>query len=380
MISGVLRRFDPLLLFATLCLVAISYFAVRVSSAPELAGRQLVFLVIGVVVMVMVSQVDVLRMRELKYGHYGLVIIGLILILILGADTKGARLAIVLGPIQIQWSEFAKVLFAMAIAAELVDRGRQLGDWSTTGRVLAMTAPVLLLLLAEPDLGSALVYVTMLLLMLAVAGVPGRHLQALTAAGLAAVALVLVVLPAGGVNVLKPYQMDRLTSFLDPSGGSDGKMSDEAYQQQQAMIGIGNGGRVGQGEDATQSSSGFIPENQTDFIFAVISERWGFVGAGLVLSLYALLLWRVLRVLIEARSSYEAIVVSGIIGMLSFQIFENVGMNLGIMPITGVTLPLLSYGGSSVIATLVALGLVHAVHAHARISRDPRVRLQTQLS
>ena len=380
MILNAAKRFDPLLLLATLALLAISYFAVRVSSAPELASRQLIFIIIGLIVMVTVSQVDVLRMRELKYGHYGLVILGLFLILFLAADTKGAKLAIVIGPVQLQWSEFAKILFAMAIAAELVDRGRQINEWSTTARVLALTAPVILLLLAEPDLGSALVYAVMLVLMLAVAGVPARHLQALAAGGLVTIALVLVVLPAGGVNVLKPYQVDRLTSFLDPSGGADGKISDEAYQQQQAMIGIGNGGRVGQGTDATQSSSGFIPENQTDFIFAVISERWGFVGAGLVLSLYALLLWRVLRVLIEARSSYEAIVVSGLIGMLSFQIFENVGMNLGIMPITGVTLPLLSYGGSSVIATLVALGLVHAVHAHARISRDPRVRLQTQLS
>ncbi len=109
----------------------------------------------------------------------------------------------------------------------------------------------------------------------------------------------------------------------------------------------------------------------------MVGERWGFVGAGLILSLYALLMWRILRVLMDARSSYEAVFVSGVIGMLSFQIFENVGMNLGIMPITGVTLPLLSYGGSSVIATLIALGLVHAVHAHARHARDPRVRLST---
>lgn len=376
MISGFVRRFDPLLLLASIALVAASYFAVRVSSAPELASRQLIFIVIGLVVMVAVSQVDVLRMRELKYGHYGLVVIGLILILLLADETKGAKLAIVIGPVQLQWSEFAKVLFAMAIAAELVDRGRQINEWSTTGRVLALTAPVLLLIMLEPDLGSALVYITMLLLMIAVAGVPARHLQALAATGVAVIAMALVVMPAAGVQVLQDYQMDRLTSFLDPSNAQGA----EAYQQQQAMIGIGNGGRLGKGEEATQASGGFTPENQTDFIFSVIGERWGFVGAGLVLSLYALLLWRVLRVLIEARSSYEAIVVSGIIGMLSFQIFENVGMNLGIMPITGVTLPLLSYGGSSVIATLVALGLVHAVHAHARIARDPRVRLQTHTS
>lgn len=377
MIGTFLRRFDPLLLLATIGLLVASAFAVRVSSAPELASRQLVFIVIGVIVMIAVAQVDVLRMRELKYGHYGLIIVGLLLILLFAANTKGAKLAIVIGPIQIQWSEFAKILFAMAIAAELVDRQRSIGEWATTFRAIGLSVPVLLLIMAEPDLGSAMVYVTMLLLMLAVAGVPGLHLRALSAAGVAAIVLVLVVLPSVGVSVLKPYQTARLTSFLNPTAAvAEG--ANDAYQQQQAMIGIGNGGRIGQGERATQASSGFIPENQTDFIFSVIGERWGFVGAGLMLSLYALLLWRVLRILIEARSSYEAIVVSGIIGMLSFQIFENVGMNLGIMPITGVTLPLLSYGGSSVIATLVALGLVHAVHAHARIARDPRVRLQTQ--
>jgi rod shape determining protein RodA len=376
MIGGVVRRFDPLLILATAGLCIGSVFAVRVSAHPEYAVRQAIFIMIGVGAMFAVSSVDVLRLRELKYGHYGLVIIGLILVLLFGAVTNGSRLAIVIGPIQIQWSEIGKILFALAIAAEMVDRQRHVGEWATTLRVIGLTMPVLLLLMLEPDLGSALVYVTMLVLMLGVSGVPGRHLQTLTGAGFATIVMVLLVLPAVGISVLKDYQTDRLTSFLDPGSA----LSGPGYQQHQAMIGVGNGGRLGAGADASQATKGFIPENQTDFIFAVIGERWGFVGAGLVLSLYALLLWRVLRIMMEARSSYEAVVVSGIIGMLSFQIFENVGMNLGIMPITGVTLPLLSYGGSSVIATLIALGLVHAVHAHARIARDPRVRLSTHLT
>lgn len=372
-----LRRYDPLLLLATFGLCAGSIAAVSVSAHPEYAPRQAVFIVIGLVAMFAVSSVDVLRLRELKYGHYTLIIIGLVLVLLFGAVTNGSRLAIVIGPIQIQWSEIAKVLFALAIAAEMVDRQRHVGEWATTLRVLLLTAPVLILLLLEPDLGSALVYVTMLVLMLAISGAPGRHLQTLTAAGVATIVLAIGILPAIGISLLKPYQMDRLTSFLDPGSATSGT---SGYQQQQAMIGIGNGGRLGAGDGATQASFQFIPENQTDFILAVIGERWGFVGAGLALSLYALLLWRILRIMMEARSSYEAVVMSGIIGMLSFQIFENVGMNLGIMPITGVTLPLLSYGGSSVIATLIALGLVHAVHAHARIARDPRVRLSTHLT
>lgn len=366
------RRFDPLLLLATLGLLGFSVAAVGVSSQPQLQSRQAIFVLIGIALMLLVSRVDVLRLRELKFGHYGLIIIGLILVLLFGAVTNGSRLAIVVGPVQLQWSEFGKILFALAVGAELVDRQRQIAEWATTLRVLALTFPVLVLLLMAPDLGSAMVYVVMALLMLAVAGVPSLHLRTLIGTGIAAIVLVVAVLPAAGVNVLQPYQMDRLTSFLNPSEGN----SAEAYQQRQAIVGIGNGGRTGRGDAASQSRYGFTPENQTDFIFSVIGERWGFVGAGLVLSLYALLLWRVLRILIEARSTYEAIFVSGVIGMLSFQIFENVGMNLGIMPITGVTLPLLSYGGSSVLATLIALGLVHAVHAHAATARDPRLRLQ----
>lgn len=371
-----LRRFDPLLLLASIALCVCSVLAVGASAHPELASRQLIFVVLGLVAMLVVAQVDVLRLRELKYGHYGLVIVGLVLILLLAPIANGSKLAITIGPVTLQWSEFAKILFALAIAAELVDRQRRLAEWSTTLRILALTAPVLGLLFLAPDLGSAMVYSTMVLLMFAVGGTPGRHLQILSGGAVLAIMLALVVLPAAGVQVLKPYQTERLTSFLNPGDVASGP----GYQQQQGMIGIGNGGRLGRGDDATQATRGFTPFNETDFIFSVIGEHWGFVGAGLVLSLYALLLWRILRILVEARSSYEAVFVSGIIGMLSFQIFENVGMNLGIMPITGVTLPLLSYGGSSVIATLLALGLVHAVHAHAQSARDPRVRLSTHTS
>lgn len=370
-----LRTLDPLLLLASLGLCVASYFAVTVSSKPEFAPRQLIFIIIGLASMYAVSRVDVLRLRELKYGFYGLSILGLVLVLLFGAVLNGQRLAIVIGPIQIQWSELAKVLFALSIGAELVDRQRVIGFWSTTIRILGLTAPVLILLLLEPDLGSSLVFVVMLLLMMGVAGTPLQHFRVLGGAAAAFVVAVVLVLPAVGVSVLADYQTDRLTSFVNPSEAVQGP----GYQQRQAVIAIGNGGRLG-AERPTQSGYDYIPENQTDFIFSVAAEHWGFAGAGMILSLYALLLWRILSILTRARSTYEAVVVSGIIGMLSFQIFENVGMNLGIMPITGVTLPLLSYGGSSVIATLIALGLVHAVHAHARTARDPRVRLSTHLT
>jgi rod shape determining protein RodA len=177
------------------------------------------------------------------------------------------------------------------------------------------------------------------------------------------VVLALVALPAAGVEVLKPYQVDRLTSFLHPSDDP----GDEGYQQQQAKIAIGSGEKTGRGvDDATQTSLNFLPEHHTDFIFAVVGETYGFAGCALVLSLYALLIWRALHILTVAKNLFGALLAGGITVMLLFQLFVNVGMNVGIMPITGVTAPLLSAGGSSMLATFLALGLLQSVNAHAR--------------
>ena len=172
-----------------------------------------------------------------------------------------------------------------------------------------------------------------------------------------------MALPAAGVEVLKPYQVDRLTSFLHPSENQ----GDEGYQQQQSKIAIGSGEKTGRGvENATQTSLNFLPEHHTDFIFAVVGETYGFAGAALVLSLYALLIWRGLHILTIAKNLYGALLAGGITVMLLFQLFVNIGMNVGIMPITGVTAPLLSFGGSSMLSTFLALGLLHSVHAQAR--------------
>ena len=135
------------------------------------------------------------------------------------------------------------------------------------------------------------------------------------------------------------------------------------------MIAIGSGERTGRGEQATQTTLNFLPEEHTDFIFAVVGERWGFVGAALVLSLYALLVWRALRILTMAKNLFGAIIAGGIVAMILFQVFINVGMNVGIMPITGIPLPLMSYGGSSVLTTLLAVGLLQSIHVQARASR-----------
>jgi rod shape determining protein RodA len=173
---------------------------------------------------------------------------------------------------------------------------------------------------------------------------------------------VLVAAPAVGVEVLKPYQKDRLTAFLNP-GENRGK---EAYQINQSLTAIGSGGKTGRGDQATQTKLDFLPEHHTDFVFSVVGEEFGFVGAALVLSLFALLIWRALRTLTMAKNFYGALVAGGITAMLMFQVFVNVGMTISIMPITGIPLPLMSYGGSSVITTLMAIGLLQSIHAQAR--------------
>jgi rod shape determining protein RodA len=168
--------------------------------------------------------------------------------------------------------------------------------------------------------------------------------------------------------VLKGYQEERLTSFLHPSRDP----ADAGYQQDQAKIAIGSGQKTGRGDQATQTRLDFVPERHTDFIFAVIGERYGFAGAALVLSLYALLIWRALRIVTLSKNLYGTLVAGGITAMLMFQVFVNVGMSLGIMPITGIPLPLMSYGGSSVLATFLAVGVLESIYMQARLSQKSR--------
>ena len=219
-----------------------------------------------------------------------------------------------------------------------------------------------MLVVAQPDLGSGLVYLAVLGAILFIAGTPWTHFAALGGLAAVAIVVVLVAAPAVGVEALKPYQKDRLTAFLNP-GENRGK---EAYQINQSLTAIGSGGKTGRGDQATQTKLDFLPEHHTDFVFSVVGEEFGFVGAALVLSLFALLIWRALRTLTMAKNFYGALVAGGITAMLMFQVFVNVGMTISIMPITGIPLPLMSYGGSSVITTLMAIGLLQSIHAQAR--------------
>ncbi len=370
-------RLDPLLLLATVGLVASSLIALNSATANDIPGdpdyyvlRQGIYAGVGIVLMYAASRLDYSRLRELRYPIYGLLLLLILVVLAIAGVTRGARSWIELPFFNFQPSEVGKVLLIVALAGFLVDRMRRMGR-DTTARIVVLGLVPTMLVMAEPDLGSALVYVAGTLALLFVAGAPWRHFAALGGLFALAATIVLVAAPMAGVEVLKPYQVDRLTSFLHPSADP----GDEGYQQHQALIAMGSGEKTGRGvENATQTSLNFLPEHHTDFIFAVVGETYGFAGCALILSLYALLIWRGLHILTVAKNLYGALLAGGITVMLLFQLFVNIGMNVGIMPITGVTAPLLSFGGSSMLATFLALGLLHSVHAQARETAELKGR------
>jgi rod shape determining protein RodA len=306
--------------------------------------------------------VDYSRFREWRAGLYVGLLAAIVVVFAAGTATRGSRRALDFGFFQFQTSELGKVLLILTLSAFAVDRMRRLGDRETTSRIVLLALVPAMLVIAQPDLGSGLVYIAIATAILFVAGTRWTHFAALGGLAAAAVVIVVVAAPAVGVELLKPYQMDRLTAFVSPSDNPRG----QGYQQAQSLVAIGAGGKTGRGDAATQTKLDFLPEHHTDFIFSVVGEEFGFMGAALVLSLFALLIWRCLRILTMSKNLYGSLIAGGITAMLMFQIFVNVGMTVGIMPITGVTLPLMSYGGSSVIVTLMALGLMQSIHAQAR--------------
>jgi rod shape determining protein RodA len=366
-----LPLFDPLLLVGAFGLVACSLITLKGATRHAVAGqplfyveRQAIYVGVGLLVALLLARIDYSRLREYRYGFYGLLIA--LNIVVFGMPmVRGAHRWIPLPFFQVQSSEFGKALLIVSLAAFAVDRTRRLHERRTTARIMLFALLPALIVIPQPDLGTGLVYVAIAFMMLFFAGTSWKQLTTLVAMFVASIVFVLVVAPALGVHVLKPYQVQRLTGFVNPSRDPQ----NQTYNILQSEIAIGSGQKTGRGvEKATQTSLHFLPENQTDFIFAVVGETYGFAGAALVLSLYALLIWRTLRILTLAKNLYGTLIAAGILAMLMFQVFVNVGMTIGIMPITGVPLPLMSYGGSSVLVTFIAIGLLQSIYVQSRVA------------
>lgn len=313
--------------------------------------RQLFFAVAGVGAATVVSLVDYRKVADWWQALYAVGVVMLVGVLTpLGTVVNGTSGWYRLGPIALQPAEFAKLATILAIAAYLgsVDRV----DLRRLAAALALLAVPVGLTLLQPDLGSALVFIVMGIGMLVVAGVQMKHLGVLVSLGIVAI---LVILNSGALD---EYQTERLTSFVSPNG--------QSYNVDQAQKAIGSGGLTGYGlANGPQTRGGYVPEQQTDFIFTVVGEELGFVGSAVLLLLLGVILWRAVMIAYRADDMYGRLVATGIVAWLGFQMFENVGMAVGIMPITGIPLPLVSAGGTSMMATWIAIGLLQNVRLHA---------------
>ena len=312
--------------------------------------RHLVFAGIGVVVMALTALIGHRWARRLMALAY-LSTVGLLFaVLSAGIEVKGSRARFSLGGFQMQPSEFGKVAIIVALAV-ILGSGDRVGVWRLLVAGVSVVVPVLLIM-AQPDLGTILVYGAIFAGMVFVAGVRGRHL-----------AVLCLLLLTGTVAVLQSerleaYQLERLLVFIDEEADTRAR-----YNLEQAEVAIGNGGITGKGLfQGTQNVSDLVPEQQTDFIFTVIAEETGFVGSVVVLGLFGLLLARIWRIGRLAADRFGLLVPAGVFSMLLFQVFQSVGMSTGIMPITGIPFPLVSYGGSSLLTTFVSVGLVQSVH------------------
>ncbi|MCW2848823.1 MAG: mrdB [Marmoricola sp.] len=327
--------------------------------------KQLVNILIGLVLAAAVMATDHRWVRIVTPLVYVGSVIGLLLVLVMGSTINGSRSWLIIGGMSIQPAEFAKLAVVIGMAMIIAERTenarrRSVGvvDVALMGAIAGIPA---LLIILQPDLGTMLVLAATVFGVLAVAGVPRRWLVSLFAAG------VTIAFLAVSMGLLKQYQINRFMAFTNPALDPRGA----GYNTTQARIAIGNGGLFGQGLfDGSQTRSRFVPEQQTDFIFTVAGEELGLIGAGVLILLFAVLLWRALHISLNADDMFGRVAAAGIACWFAFQTFQNVGMCLGIMPVTGVPLPLVSYGGSSMFASMMALGLLQNIAM--RGSADPR--------
>ena len=373
-----LRHLDYILIAATLGLIAYGVTMIYFATRRDLEGQPLLFVtpqliavVVGLVAAAVVSLLDYEVYRRFQWVMYAFAVFILVVVLRFGEVVGGARRWIDLGFQSFQPSALALLLLALSIGAYLADRMDMLGSKRVTLVALGMVAVPAFLVYQEPDFGSAMVMVALTVAMLYFYGTSWTHFAVLAGSGVAALVVALEVLPMAGIHLIQQYQIQRLFVFINP--GHDPGVS--GYNIIQSMIAVGSGALTGRGDMATQTTLDFLPAHHTDFIFAVITERNGFLGALVLIALYGVLIWRCLRIATLSRDMYGSILAGGIGVMLLFQVFVNMGMTIGIMPVTGIPLPFVSYGGTAMIVFLVFVGLLEAIHLRATVTPSNRGRL-----
>jgi rod shape determining protein RodA len=355
-----LRDLDPLLVGSTLAIAAVGLLMIysstrerlRLEGVDELyfVKRQGAAIAVGLVVMALLLAVDYRKLRDYSVFAYVATVVGLLAVLSpLGSSARGSQAWFALpGGFQLQPSELAKFGIIVALAGYANAHRGEMNPWRLTVTIGLAAVPIGLVML-QPDFGTAMVLGVVVIALLAVAGASVRHLLVLA---LLAVTFVVAVV---NVGVLQQYQVDRLTSFVNQ--GQDARNT--TYSTDQSKNAIGNGGVTGRGYgNGSQTAGGFVPEQHTDFVFTAVGEEFGFLGGAALLALFAIVIWRTWRIALLTRDVFGTLVCVGVLVMFVFQIFENMGMTMGIMPVTGIPLPFMSYGGSSTITSFACVALV----------------------
>ncbi len=345
------KLFNVPIIICSLLLICIGILVIY-SSSVELAIQQTAFTFVGLLTYLFISQLEVKSIKNLIFPMYAVVVLMLVLVLFLGIETRGSVRWIPLGIFNIQPSEFAKPILILILANFW---SKKLPNWPGILKSLLVSLPLVILIFKQPDLGSSLTLLAIWFGMLFGAGISFKKMLIL---GL----IILFVVPISWL-FLHDYQKQRITSFLSPGSDPLGR----GYNLIQSTIAVGSGEFFGRGLGrGTQSRLQFLPEFRTDFIFASIAEEMGFLGSLIILFLYLFLFIYCIKIAGRADNLFNFLIVFGSLSMLLFQVFVNTGMNLGLLPITGITLPLISYGGSSLIATLFSLGMISSVDKFKR--------------
>jgi rod shape determining protein RodA len=360
------RSMDFPLLLVSLALSGFGILAVYVAGTDAreaYATNQAIGFVVGFLGALPLAIVDYRLWRRFLRPIYGLAIVMLLAVTLMGATANGATSWLDVGPVRVQPSEFAKPLMVVVLAAFFAEKAAY--EHGVFLKALGIMALPGLLVLVQPDLGTATVFGAVFLMMAYVAGARLIQLGGLILAG--------VVSMVAGVKlgILEEYQVARLTSFMSPD-----ESGDLGYQVAQSKMAIGSGGITGKGFDATTLANlGFLPEDHTDFIFSNLAERFGFVGSMALILLFFVLIWRILHVATISRDRFGVLIAVGIGTMFLFHVLVNVGMTMGIMPVTGIPLPFISYGRSSLVVSVMSLGLLQSIAMRSRseASKNPKV-------
>jgi rod shape determining protein RodA len=360
-----IRHIDPVLLVVTAVLIVLGFLLLYSATNQTLrqdgfdpylrVNKQVATAAIGVVLLLLMASFDYRFLKVYAGFVYAALVVALVLVRVpfLGSSAAGAQRWFEVAGFQITPSEFAKIGLIVMLAASLSELKRTVPTVQDVIRLCAVSVVPLILVFIQPDIGTSIVMVAIAAGMLLVAGVSGKHLAALV------VVCLILIGAAFQLGVIKDYQLDRLRAFFD----RENTPADVRYNLDQAEIAVGSGGLLGQGYlHGRQTTLDYVPEQHTDFIFTVAGEEFGFVGAMFVLALYALLLWRSIRIAYLSKDAFGTYLASGVGIMFAIQMFVNVGMVIGIMPITGVPLPFLSYGGSSMLASCIGIGILLNVH------------------